>query len=103
MQKVDQAKEVQQNKFQKYNVIIDSLENNAKRLSDDVEINSAANYFLDKAFNLIEDVRGDLKDLEYAPTTLRDDSKYIDLTIGNKIKSIKEMLIKVERLIYTSS
>ena len=103
MQKVDQAKEVQQNKFQKYNVIIDSLENNAKRLSNDVEVNSAAKYFLDKAFNLIEDVRSDLKDLEYAPTTLRDDSKYIDLTIGNKIKSIKEMLIKVERLIYTSS
>ena len=103
MQKVDQAKEIQQNKFQKYNVIIDSLENNAKRLSNDVEVNSAANYFLDKAFNLIEDVRGDLKDLEYAPTTLRDDSKYIDLTIGNKIKTIKEILIKVERLIYTSS
>ena len=103
MQKVDQAKEVQQNKFQKYNVIIDSLENNAKRLSNDVEVNSAAKYFLDKAFNLIEDVRSDLKDLEYAPTTLRDDSKYIDLTIGNKIQSIKEILTKVEKLIYISS
>ena len=103
MQKVDHAKEAQQNKFLKLKVIIDSLENNAKKLSNDVEVNSAANYFLDKAFNLIEDVRGDLKDLEYAPTTLRDDSKYIDLTIGNKIKTIKEILIKVERLIYTSS
>ena len=103
MQKVDQAKEVQQNKFQKYKVIIDSLENNAKKLSNDAEINSAASSFLDKAFNLIEDVRSDLKDLEYAPTTLRDDSKYIDLTIGSKIKSIKELLITVERLIYTSS
>ena len=68
-----------------------------------MEVNSAASYFLDRAFNLIEDVRGDLKDLEYAPPTLRDDSKYIDLTIGNKIKTIKEILIKVERLIYTSS
>ena len=103
MQKVDQAKEVQQNKFLKYNVIIDSLENKAKRLSEAVGANSAANSFLDKAFNLIEDVRSDLKDLEYAPTTLRDDSKYIDLTIGSKIKSIKELLITVERLIYTSS
>jgi len=103
MQKVDQAKEVQQNKFLKYNVIIDSLENKAKRLSEAVGANSAANSFLDKAFNLIEDVRSDLKDLEYAPTTLRDDSKYIDLTVGSKIKSIKELLITVERLIYTSS
>ena len=103
MQKVDQAKEVQQNKFQKYKVIIDSLENNAKKLSNDAEINNAASSFLDRAFNLIEDVRSDLKDLEYAPATLRDDSKYIDLTIGNKIESIKETLIKVERLIYTSS
>ncbi len=103
MQKVDQAKEVQQNKFQKYNVIIDSLEIKAKKLSNDAGINSAASSFLDKAFNLIEDVRSDLKDLEYAPTTLRDDSKYIDLTIGSKIKSIKELLITVERLIYTSS
>ena len=103
MQKVDHAKESQQNKFLKLKVIIDSLENNAKKLSNDVEVNTAASSFLDRAFNLIEDVRSDLKDLEYAPTTLRDYSKYIDLTIGNKIESIKEMLIKVERLIYTSS
>lgn len=103
MLKVDHAKEAQQNKFLKLKVIIDSLENNAKKLSNDVEVNSAASSFLDRAFNLIEDVRSDLKDLEYAPTTLRDYSKYIDLTIGNKIESIKEMLIKVERLIYTSS
>ena len=103
MQKVDHAKESHQNQFLKLKVIIDSLENNAKKLSNDVEVNSAASSFLDRAFNLIEDVRSDLKDLEYAPTTLRDYSKYIDLTIGNKIESIKEMLIKVERLIYTSS
>ena len=103
MLKVDHAKEAQQNKFLKLKVIIDSLENNAKKLSNDVEVNSAASSFLDRAFNLIEDVRSDLEDLEYAPTTLRDDSKYIDLTIGSKIKSIKELLITVERLIYTSS
>ena len=103
MQKVDHAKETQQNKFLKFEVIIDSLENKAKRLSEEVEVSSGASYFLEKAFSLIEDARSDLKDLEYAPSTLRDDSKYIDLTIGNKIKSIKEILIKVERLIYTSS
>ena len=103
MQKVDHAKETQQNKFLKFEVIIDSLENKAKRLSEEVEVNSGASYFLEKAFSLIEDARSDLKDLEYAPSTLRDDSKYIDLTIGNKIKTIKEILIKVERLIYTSS
>ena len=103
MQKVDQAKEIQQNKFHKYQAIIDSLENKAKKLSNDAEINNAASSFLGKAFNLIEDVRNDLEDLKYAPTTLRDDSKYIDLTIGSKIKSIKELLITVERLIYTSS
>ena len=90
-------------KISKFSELLDSLENTAKKLSNDANVNSAANSFLDKAFNLIEDVRSDLKDLEYAPTTLRDASKYIDLTIGNKIKSIKEMLIKVERLIYTSS
>ena len=103
MQKVDHAKETQQNKFLKFEVIIDSLENKAKRLSEEVEVRSGASYFLEKAFSLIEDARSDLKDLEYAPSTLRDDSKYIDLTIGNKIKTIKEILIKVERLIYTSS
>ena len=103
MQKVDHAKETQQNKFLKFEVIIDSLENKAKRLSEEVEVSSGASYFLEKAFSLIEDARSDLKDLEYAPSTLRDDSKYIDLTIGNKIKTIKEILIKVERLIYTSS
>jgi hypothetical protein len=68
-----------------------------------VEVNSGAEYFLKKAFSLIEDVRMDIKDLEYAPTMMRDDSKYVDLTIGSKIKTIKDILVKVERLAYTSS
>ena len=103
IQKVDQAKETQQDKFLKFEVILNSLENNAKRFAEDVEVNNPANYFLDKAFNLIEEVRSDLKDLQYAPSSLRDDSKYIDLTIGNKIETIKDILIKVEKLIYISS
>ena len=102
-QKVDQAKEIQQNKLLKFKAILDSLENKAKRLANNVEADSGADYFLNKAFNLIEDVRSELKDLELAPTAIRDDTKYIDLTIGNKIKLIKDILIKVERLIYTSS
>ena len=102
-QKVDQAKEIQQNKFLKFEAVLDSLENKAKRLAEDIEVNNAASYFLNKAFNLIEDARTDLKDLEYAPAALRDDTKYIDLTIGKKIETIKDILIKVERLIYTSS
>ncbi len=102
-QKVEQAKEIHENRFLKYNAVIDSLENKAKRLAQDVEENNAAAYFLAKIFNLIEDVRMDLKDLEYAPASLRDDSKYIDLTIGSKIKTIKDMLVKVEKLVYTSS
>ena len=102
-QKVEQAKEIQQTSFLKFKTILNSLEEKATRLADDVQANSAASSFLDRALNLIEDVKSDLKDLEYAPATIHSDSKYIDLTIGNKIKSIKEMLIKVERLVYTSS
>ena len=102
-QKVDQAKEIQQNKFLKFKAILNSLENKAKTLAEDVEVNNPAGYFLDRAFSLIEEVRSDINDLQYAPTSLRDDSKYIDLTIGNKIQTIKDILIKVERLIYTSS
>ena len=30
-------------------------------------------------------------------------TKYLDLTIGKKIQTIKELLMKVERLIYISS
>ncbi len=102
-QKVEQAKEIHQSKFLSFKLVLDSLENKAKKLADDVEVNSAANYFLDKAFKHIENARNDIKDLEYAPPSARDDSKYVDLTIGNKIQSIKDILIKVERLIYISS
>ena len=101
--KVDQVKEIHHTKLLKYKSTIDSLENKAKRLADDATENSGADFFLNKVFSLIEEVNKDLQDLEYAPATIRDDPKYFDLTIGKKIKTIKDILIKVEKLIYTSS
>ena len=62
----------------------------------------AADNLLNNAFNLIEDTKQDINDLEYAPDRIRD-TKYLDLTIGKKIQTIKDLLIKVEKIIYTSS
>ena len=102
-QKIAQASEIQQTKLLKYKSVLDSLENKAKRLADDAGENIGANSFLNKAFSLIEETRKDLSDLEYAPTTMRDDSKYFELTIGKNIQTIKDLLAKAERIIYTSS
>ena len=102
-QKITQASEIQQTKLLKYKSVLDSLENKAKRLADDAGENIGANSFLNKAFSLIEETRKDLSDLEYAPTTMRDDSKYFELTIGKNIQAIKDLLAKAERIIYTSS
>ena len=78
------------------------LEKKAQRLADDLEGNNSADYFLKRAFNLIEEVKQDIKDLEHAPGRIND-TKYLDLTIGKKIQTIKDLLMKVERLIYISS
>ena len=102
-QKIDQANEIQQTKLLKYKSVLDSFENKAKRLADEAGENMGANSFLNQAFILIEDTRKDLSDLEYAPTTVRDDSKYFELTIGKNIQAIKDLLAKAERIIYTSS
>jgi len=40
--------------------------------------------------------------LEYAPGRTAD-AKYLDLTVGKKIQTIKDLLLKVEKLIYVSS
>ena len=53
------------------------------------------------AFNLIEKTKQDIKDLEY--TSGRINAKMLDLTIGKNIQIIKDLLMKVEQLIYTSS
>ena len=78
------------------------LEKKAQSLAGDLKENSAADRFLKKAFNLIEGTKQDIKDLEYAPGGIGN-TKYLDLTIGKKIQTIKDLLMKVERLIYISS
>ena len=78
------------------------LEKKAQSLAADLKENSAAERFLKNAFNLIEEAKQDIKDLENAPG-ITSDAKYLDLTIGKKIQTIKDLLLKVEKLIYVSS
>nr|AIF14924.1 hypothetical protein [uncultured marine thaumarchaeote KM3_68_E02] len=102
IQKVEQVKETNQAELLRLQSLLVPLENKAQRLADDLKENSAADYFLKRAFNLIEETRQDIKDLEYAPGGIGN-TKYLDLTIGKKIQSIKDLLLKVEKLIYISS
>ena len=81
--------------------LLDPLEKKAKNLIDDLQGNTAAATLLNNAFNLIEKTKQDIKDLEY--TSGRINAKMIDLTIGKNIQIIKDLLMKVEQLIYTSS
>ena len=61
----------------------------------------AAENILGKALNLIEQTKQDIKDLEYVSGRI--DTKNLDLTIGKNIQTIKDLLMKVEKLIYASS
>ena len=101
-QKVEQVKETNQAELLRLQSILVPLEKKAQRLADDLKGNNAADYFLKKAFNLIEETKQDIKDLEYAPGGIGN-TKYLDLTVGKKIQTIKDLLMKVERLIYISS
>ena len=101
-QKVEQIKETSQAELLRLQSLLVPLEKKAQRLAGDLKENSAADYFLKRAFNLIEDVKQDIKDLEYAPGRIGD-TKYLDLIVGKKIQTIKDLLMKVERLIYISS
>ena len=101
-QKVEQVKETNQAELLRLQSLLIPLEKKAQRLADDLEGNNSADYFLKRAFNLIEEAKQDIKDLEYAPGRIND-TKYLDLTIGKKIQTIKDLLIKVEKMIYTSS
>jgi len=101
-QKVEQVKEISQAGLLRLQSLLVPLEKKAQRLAGDLKENSAADRFLKKAFNLIEETKQDIKDLEYAPGGI-DNTKYLDLTIGKKIQTIKDLLMKVERLIYISS
>ena len=101
-QKVEQVKEINQTQLLRLQSLLDPLEEKAKRLVDDLQGNSAATNLLTNAFNLIEQTRQDIRDLEYIPDRIAD-TKNLDLTIGKNIQIIKDLLIKVETLIYTSS
>jgi len=101
-QKVEQVKEISQAGLLRLQSLLVPLEKKAQSLAGDLKENSAADHFLKKAFNLIEEAKQDIKDLENAPGRTSD-AKYLDLTIGKKIQTIKDLLLKVEKLIYISS
>jgi len=100
-QKVEQVKEISQAGLLRLQSLLVPLEKKAQSLTGDLKENSAAEHFLKKAFSLIEEARQDIKDLENAPGGTN--AKYLDLTIGKKIQTIKDLLLKVEKLIYVSS
>ena len=101
-QKVEQVKEVNQTQLLRLQSLLVPLEKKAQNLADDLKENDMADNLLKRAFNLIEETRQDIKDLEYTPTKIND-TKYLDLTIGKKIQTIKDLLLKAEKLIYISS
>ena len=101
-QKVEQVKETNQAELLKLQALLVPLEKKAQSLADDLKENNTADYLLKRAFNLIEEVKQDIKELEYAPGRIND-TKYLDLTIGKKIQTIKDLLIKAEKIIYISS
>jgi len=97
-QKVEQVKETSQAGLLRLQSLLVPLEKKAQSLTGDLKENSAAEHFLKKAFNLIEEAKQDIKDLENAPGGTN--AKYLDLTIGKKIQTIKDLLLKDEKLIY---
>ena len=101
-QKVEQVKETNQAELLRLYALLVPLEKKAQRLAGDLKENNMADYLLKRAFNLIEEVKQDIKELEYAPGRIND-TKYLDLTIGKKIQTIKDLLIKAEKIIYISS
>ena len=101
-QKVEQVKETNQAELLRLQALLVPLEKKAQRLADVLKENNTADYLLKRAFNLIEEVKQDIKELEYAPGRIND-TKYLDLTIGKKIQTIKDLLIKAEKIIYISS
>jgi len=101
-QKVEQVKEINQAELLRLQALLVPLEKKAQGLADDLKENNTADYLLKRAFNLIEEVKQDIKELEYAPDRVND-TKYLDLTIGKKIQTIKDLLIKAEKIIYISS
>ena len=100
-QKVQQVKEINQAELLRLQSLLSPLEREAERLSNDLQGNNAAANLLNKAFNLIEQTKQDIQDLEYISGKI--DAKNLDLTIGKNIQTIKDLLMKVEKLIFASS
>ncbi len=88
-QKLYDVQEIHQAKILNIKSMLDSLEQKAKSLSHDIVESNASGHFLKKAFYLID---GAKKDLQGNP----------DLAL-KKIKVIKDILTKVEKMIYISS
>ncbi len=88
-QKLEGVQEIHESKLLHIKSTLDSLEQKAKSLSPDIVENNASGNFLKKAFYLID---GAKKDLQGNP----------DLAL-KKIKVIKDILTKVEKMIYISS
>jgi hypothetical protein len=101
-QKVEQVKESNQAELLRLMSLLVPLEKKAQSLADDLQGNGVANNLLKNAFNLIEKTKQDIKELEYTPNRISD-TKYFDLTIGKNIQTIKDLLLKAEKLIYISS
>ena len=100
-QKVEQIEKVNHAELLRLQSLLIPLEKEAERLSNDLQGNNAATNLLNKAFNLIEKTKQDINDLGYISGKI--DTKNLDLTIGKNIQTIKDLLMKVEKLIYTSS
>ena len=100
-QKVEQVKEVSQSEILRLQSLLDPLEKEAKRLASDLQGNNAATNLLNNAIVLIDQTKQDINDLEYISGRI--DTKNLDLTIGKNIQTIKDLLMKVEKLIYASS
>ena len=66
-QKVEQVKEISQAELLRLQSLLVPLEKKAQSLAGDLKENSAAEHFLKNAFNLIEEAKQDIKDLENAP------------------------------------
>ena len=88
-QKLEGVQEIHESKLLHIKSTLDSLEQKAKSLSPDIVENNASGNFLKKAFYLID---GAKKDLQGNP----------DLAL-KKINVIKDILTKVEKMIYISS
>jgi len=101
-QKVEQVKEISKTQLLRLQSLLVPLEKKAQNLADDLKENKMADNLLKRAFNLIEETRQDIKDLANTPIKIND-TKYLDLTIGKKIQTIKDLLLKAEKLIYISS